>query len=121
MTNEFSGVIIEESLANKEVLKDVKILSTKTERVTKRHMTPHLEKWTLHTVEIPESKAGEIAKEISKSLQDKWYSDFKNDEYHYIIFRGKIFRIDRKSKEQYAEARRYGISSGIPEYQLDFC
>jgi hypothetical protein len=28
--------------------------------------------------------------------------------------------IDRKSKEQYDEAKRYGISLGIPEYQVDF-
>ena len=39
---------------------------------------------------------------------------------YYIIFRDKVFYIDRKSKEQYDEAKRYGISLGIPEYQVDF-
>ncbi len=34
------------------------------------------------------------------------------------MFRNKVFYIDRKSKEQYDEAERYGISLGIPEHQL---
>lgn len=64
----YQGTIIEESLKDKSVLENVKILST----------------------------------------------------HHYIIFRDKIFYIDQKSKEQYDEAKTYGLSLGIPEYQLDF-
>jgi hypothetical protein len=123
MTN-YKGVIIEESLENKEVLKKVKIISTKIEQVTDKHKTPWLSQWTLHTVEVLENKAGEIAEEISQSLDSdhggSWYADFKNDTHAYIIFRDKIFYIDRKNKEQHDEAKRYGISLGIPEYQVDF-
>ena len=118
----FTGVIIEESLENKGVLKKVKILQTKVEQVTAEHKTPWIKQWTLHTVEIPENQAGEIAKDLSKSLDSKhaWYADFKNDSWHYIIFRGKFFKVDRSKKEQYANVTKYGISLGIPEYQLDF-
>jgi len=102
----------------------VKILSTEIEKVTERHQTPWLSQWTLYTVEIPDSKVRGIAEEISKSLDPKhggfWYADFKNDTHHYIIFRNRIFFIDRRSKEQYDKARQYGISLGIPEYQVDF-
>ncbi|MFA6446381.1 MAG: hypothetical protein WCW14_04010, partial [Candidatus Paceibacterota bacterium] len=49
-----------------------------------------------------------------------WYADFKNKKTHYIIFRDKVFKIDRTSKEQYDEVKRYGISLGIPPYQVDF-
>jgi hypothetical protein len=122
--NNFVGVIIGESLENKSVLKKVKILSTKIENVTKEHQTPWLSQWTLHTVEIPDGKAKEIAEEISGSLDrnhgGSWYADFKNKTYHYIIFRDKIFLIDRTSMEQYEEAKQYGLSLGIPEYQVDF-
>jgi len=117
------GVIIEESLEDKKVLEKVKILSTKIEDVVEKHKTPWLKKWTLHTVEIPENEEGKIADELSKTLENKhtsWYADFKNDDTHYIIFRDKIFKIDRTSKEQYDEATKYGISLGIPDYQLDF-
>ena len=121
---DYKGVIIEESLENKKVLKKVKIISTKVEQVTNKHKTPWLSQWTLHTVEIPENEARDIAEEISQSLDrdhgGSWYADFKNKTYAYIIFRNKIFYIDRINKEQHDEAKRYGISLGIPEYQVDF-
>ena len=118
----YTGVIIEESLENKDILKDVKILETKVEEVVEEHKTPWIKQWTLHTVEIPENQVASVAEKISKALDSEhnWYADFKNDTHHYIIFRDKVFYIDQKSKEQYEEAKHYGISLGIPEYQVDF-
>ncbi|MFH1098864.1 MAG: hypothetical protein V1723_03010 [Candidatus Uhrbacteria bacterium] len=118
----FNGVIIEESLENKDVLQKVKILKTNVEPVTEKHKTPWIKQWTLHTVEILENRPDIIAKELSGSLDSthNWYADFKNDTHHYIIFRNKVFFIDRRSKEQYDKAKNYGISLGIPEYQVDF-
>lgn len=49
---EYRGVIIEESLENKDILKDVKILETKVEKVVEEHKTPWIKQWTLHTVAI---------------------------------------------------------------------
>ncbi len=120
----YKGDIIEESLENKSVIKKVKILSTRVEKVVEKHRTPWLKQWTLHLVEVPESQAAEVAGEISKSIDTKhkssWYADFKNDTHHYIIFPNKVFFIDRQSKKQYNEASKYGISLGIPDYQVDF-
>ncbi len=121
MADNFTGIIIEESLENKAVLKKVKILKTKVEQVTEKHKTPWLKQWTLHSVEISEDQASKIAKELSEALAPNyWYADFKNKTHHFIIFRNKIFYIDRQSKIQYDEAKRYGLSLGIPEYQVDF-
>jgi hypothetical protein len=118
----YKGVIIEESLDNKDVIKQIKIISTKVEQVIEKHKTPWLKQWTLHTVEIPENEAENISLEISKSLESEhpWYADFKNENIHFIIFRNKVFKIDRTNKEQYDEAKEYGISLGIPSYQVDF-
>ena len=120
----YKGVIIEESLANKSILSKVKIESTKIEPITPEHKTPWLKQWTLHTVSVPEETADEIAKEISKSFDyshgSAWYADFKNDKTHYIIFKDKIFKIDRSKLEEYQKATNYGISLGIPKYQVDF-
>ena len=118
----YTGVIIEESLENKDILKDVKILETKVEEATEEHKTPWVKQWTLHAVEIPEGQAQNISEKISHALdaEHPWYADFKNEAHHYIIFRGKVFFIDRASKKQYDEAKNYGISIGIPEYQVDF-
>ena len=107
----YQGVIIEESLEKKGVLQEMNIISTKVEKVTPSHKTPYLKQWTLHTVEILENDAGRIAEIISESLDSRhndWYADFKNRSFHYIIFRHKIFFVDRKSKKQYDEAKQYG-------------
>ena len=118
----YKGVIIEESLENKDVLKDVKVLNTEIEMVTEEHKTPWISQWTKRAVEIPENEVEKIAKKISHSLDrahgGSWYADFKNDTHHYIIFRDKVFCVNRKSKEEYDEAERYGLSLGIPGDQL---
>ncbi len=120
----FKGTIIEESLEDKSVLDKVKIISTKVEQVTDRHKTPWIRQWTLHKVEIEPNKIKTITWEISKSLdgdhQHSWYADFKNNSTHYVIYRDKIFKIDRTKREEYNEATNYGLVLGIPDYQIDF-
>lgn len=118
----FNGVIIEESLENKDVLRKVKIITTKVKEVTEEHKTPWIKQWTLHTVEIPENLADKIAEDLSSSLDSEhsWYADFKNDKFHYIIFRNKVFKVDRSKPKEYDDVTKYGLSVGIPDYQLDF-
>lgn len=121
MDTEFRGVIIEESLKDASVLGDVTIISTKVEAVTKGHETPWLKQWTLHTAIVPAARAEAIAEKISTSFDEhEWYADFKNDLVHYIIFPGKIFKVDRTQKAEYQAATDYGLTLGIPDYQLDF-
>ncbi|MDZ4284991.1 MAG: glycosyltransferase family 4 protein, partial [Patescibacteria group bacterium] len=119
---DYTGVIIEESLENKDVLKEVHISSTKIEEVTAEHKTPWIKQWTLHTVKISENQADSVAGKISKALDRKhpWYADFKNNASHFVIFRDKFFKVDRSKKEQYDDVARFGVSLGIPDYQLDF-
>tara|TARA_Y100000031_G_scaffold141271_1_gene169659 strand:+ start:2169 stop:2564 length:396 start_codon:yes stop_codon:yes gene_type:complete len=122
MSKNYRGVIIEESLENKEILKKIKILDTEIEQVTEKHQTPWIKKWTLHTVEISKDEIDDIVKEISQVLDSEhdWYADFKDDAYHYIVFRNKVFKVNRISQEEYNKVKEYGISLGIPEYQVDF-
>ncbi len=120
----YLGTIIEESLADKTCLNDFLILSTKVEEVNDKHQTPWLKQWTLHKVELSEEKAQEAAEKLSKSLdyshKSTWYADYKNEQWHYIIFKDKIFKIGRTDAEGYKQAKAYGISLGIPEHQVDF-
>ncbi len=76
----------------------------------------------MHTIEISEEKADDVAKKLSADLesQHNWYADYKNDQYHYIIYKNKIFKVDLKNPILYKDAKQYGISLGIPEYQVDF-
>lgn len=119
----YSGVIIEESLKDTSLLQDVKILKTKLETVTEKHKTPWIKQWTLHTVDVQDNQIESVAQVLSGSIDDShgsWYADLKNDTFHYIIFPNKIFKIERNNPEQYQEATKYGVSVGIPAYQLDF-
>lgn len=123
MNMNFTGVIIEESLTDKSVLNDVKIIKTNVELVTEEHKTPWVKQWTLHDVEIAVDNVAEVVEKISQALdrEHNWYADFKTDQEHFIIYRDKVFYItDRSDKTQYDEATQYGISIGIPDYQVDF-
>ncbi|TAH36254.1 hypothetical protein EYC59_01080 [Candidatus Saccharibacteria bacterium] len=118
---DYKGTIIEESLSRKTVLKQLNIVATKVEPVTEAHKTPWLTHWTLHAVVIPTEKAEAVAKQLSKSLEGNyWYVDFKNDTTHYVIFPGRVFRVNRSRPDEYQAAIAHGHSLGIPEYQLDF-
>lgn len=119
----YRGVIIEESLGDKSVFHDVRILGTKVEKVTSEHQTPHIKQWTLYIVEVDERKIQEIAESISSALETsngQWYSDFKNDAFSYVIFKDRIFKIRLDDARGFEEAKKHGISLGIPEYQCDF-
>jgi hypothetical protein len=120
---DYKGIIIEESLGDTSVLNETKIISTKVEPITPKHKTPWLKQWTLHTVEISEEIADEVARKLSRSFDKDhtvWYADFKNDKYHFIIYAGKTFKVDLFDPVIYKDAKAYGISIGIPEYQVDF-
>lgn len=81
----------------------------------------HLEKFSdfLKTVNLD---VCEIAEKLSVDLEKEhnWYADFKNNQYHYIVYRGKVFKVDLNNPVFYKEAKKFGISLGIPEYQVDF-
>jgi hypothetical protein len=120
----YKGIIIEESLENKDVLRDVQILKTEIFPVEEKDKTPWVENWTLHTVEITEDKVEEIAGKISQALDGKhagsWFADFENGTLHYIVFLDKIFKVEMAHVEQYEAVSEYGKSLGIPAYQLGF-
>ncbi len=121
--DDYKGVIIEESLDSKDVLKKVKIISTEIEEVTEQMKTSWLKNWTLHTILVPEENSNQIADEISRSLEGKhssWYADYQNQKCHYIIFKGRVFKIDKSNPAEYKEAMEYGISLGIPRHQVNF-
>jgi len=123
-TMDYEGIVIEESLEDPSVLSLVDVLATNAEPISPEHRTPWLTRWTLHTVRVPEASAGDVAEALSAAIDSdhptSWYADFKNDTHHYIIYRERVFHIDRRSPAQYAEAVAYGVSRGLPEHQADF-
>jgi len=117
----YYGDIIAESLTNKGILEDVKVINTRVEPVTPRHKTPWLKQWTLHHIEVADDEAEGLAQVLSEVLDDHhWYIDYKSDTTHYIIFPHKIFAVNRGKPEEYKPVVDYGLSIRIPRHQLDF-
>src|SRR3990167_8227847 len=98
--NNYKGDIIEESLVDKEILKKLNIISTRVEKVTDEHQTPWLSQWTLDILEVNENEADNLAGKLSKSLdpEHSWYIDYRNDTYHFVIFKDKVFKLNRNKK-----------------------
>ena len=118
----YKGTIIKESLKDTSILEEVKILDTKIEKVTEKHKTPWLKQWTIISIEVNADKAAKISKRLSECMEPShdFYADFKNENIHFIIFKNKIFRVNITSKSQYDEVKKYALSLGLPEYQVDF-
>jgi len=118
----YKGVIIEESLINDDIVKELEIIDTYIGRTTAREATPWLEQWTLQKVIISEDKIEEYTSRLSELIDTKhcgdWYCDFRNDEFHFVVFSNKKFKLNRKNKQDYVDMRNYAISVGLPEHQL---
>lgn len=86
------GVVIEESLQDKSVLNDLKIIKKQSEIVTSKHRTPWLSKWTVLTVEIPDEKMDEVCEKIKNCLDKEhdWYIELKSNRNEVMIFNGEV-------------------------------
>lgn len=119
---DYKGVIIEESLTDRRIVDELEIVDTYIGKTTARESTPWVDQWTLQTVVIPNDKIDEyvdrLSKFIDKSHASSWYCDFKNNEFHYVVFSNKLFKLDRTKRKDYISMKQYGISIGIPENQL---
>jgi hypothetical protein len=118
--NSYKGDIIEESLINKEILKELNIISKRVEKVIDKHQTPWLTQWTLDTIEVHVNEAERLAEKLSKTLDPEhvWFIDYRNKKYHFVIFKDNVFKLNRDKKSDYDEMIKYGLSVGIPDYQL---
>lgn len=104
----YSGCIIEDSLKDKSTINEFNIL----EEIN--------DDGIMWIVEVDESKLGYVLPKLQTSMVEApiWYCDLKCEDYHYIIFYDKIFKVNRDFPEQYEEVRQYGIKRGIPNEQL---
>ena len=118
----YKGVIIEESLTNSSIIEELNIIQKEVENITEKEGTPWLDKWTMYTVEIDSKDIDNICKRLSKLIDEKhcsdWYCDFKNSDFHYVVFSNKVFKLNRKSKKDYLDMQEYAKKVGLMEAQL---
>lgn len=104
----YRGTIVENSLNDKEILKNIKIQKTKND-----------EDWVLHDVSVNEKQIEKFGRYLNNG---PWYMNFwkDNKEDMIVVFKDKSFRIKYSDKRTWQEAIEYGKTLGIPEEQLDF-
>ncbi len=113
----WKGVIIEESMENKELLNLVKIINTKRTTLEKES-----EKGTLqfHRIELEDEKKDEFVNKAKASLREGWYIHICKDRSMVVIFRNKMFEFTEKQQDTLDQARNYGLSIGIIKEQMPF-
>lgn len=115
----FTGVIIEESLNNKELLKLFKITKTVIEQNNDPITNAGEKIWTLHTVEIKRSNLDKALELLKKSLKlPNWWADLNFKDEVVIVFNNKIFKGNKKDKNFVNEVINYGRKVKLPESQI---
>ncbi len=113
----WKGVIIEESLEDKGLLDAVNVVQTKEESLGGEE-----ERGTMHLrcFELEDDKKDEFVSKAKEMIKDRWYIHIFRDGTMVVIFKGRSFEFTKDQKERIEEAKRYGVSIGILEEQLEF-
>lgn len=76
--------------------------------------------WSAIEFELEDEKAAELTQVLSERLNPGWFANLQSDTETIIVFEGRVFRYPRGDPRGRAEAQAYGLSLGIPDYQLDW-
>jgi hypothetical protein len=111
----WKGVIIEESLENKEILEDVEVMSQKASKLESEEGkgTFHFDK-----VSVSDLVIEKVVRKAKKGIKQGWYMHLCKQDVMIVIYKDKSFRYIKGDKEGMKEIRSYGISIGINEAQL---
>jgi len=114
----YHSIIIEESLEDKKVLENYKILRTKFEPAESLDDID----WHLHIVEISEpEKAIKEFQAAMVSNKPYYFHIYNEGNTMIIIFKDKVFNLNPNDELTWKDARAFGASKlNIPTEQLDF-
>jgi hypothetical protein len=104
--NTYQGTIIEQSLSSTDILKTFKVVKTWTD-----------DDWILHDVVVDDEDISIVQQALREG---SWYIHVWHDDEMVIIFKEKIFRVNRFDIGTWNDAIEYGLSIGVPREQLDF-
>lgn len=113
----WKGVIIEESLDNKDLLKLAEIIKTKKSSLESEEEKGFLH---FHNVEVEDDKKKEFVKKAKDAIKHAWYLHICKDGKMIVVFKGKSFEFTKAQKDKIEQAEEYGRSIGIIEEQMHF-
>ena len=115
-----NGLILKESLEETSVLDSLRVTRTETWQASNAAAyQPNT--WTALSFEADERQADTLAEALSRSLKPQgWYINASTATDVYVIFPNKVYKYRKGDSVQREEAKRYGLTVGIPESQLDW-
>jgi hypothetical protein len=120
-SEEWSGTIIEESLEDKSILKDLEVLSSEESIDDDPAQNHGFPTWTIIKVKVKRIDIEEVVRDLSRILKEgKWWCDFNNGVETYIVFRNKIFKGKLSDLKFKLEVNEYAKSLDLPSNQLPF-
>ena len=111
----WKGVVIEESLDNQELLKDVKIILRKPAYLEKEEGRG---KFHFDKIEVDDSKIHKVIEYAKRTLKKGWYMHLCKGDTMIIIFKDMGFEHKKGHNPSLDQIRRYGKSMDINEAQL---
>jgi hypothetical protein len=111
MSDQYKGTIVEESLTDSSILKDLKVLDVKISD----DENP-ADRWHMYTVTV----GRDDIERLSQAIKPGWYMHFWQGKHIIAVFQGRTFEFDHDDKTTWVPIIEYGISQGIPKEQLDF-
>ena len=110
----WKGVILEESLEDKSLLKLVKIVSTDIEKLEGEDRV-----MKFHKIELEDKNKEKFIQQAIKVIKQGFYIHIVKNGLMYVIFQNHMFKFS-KGYPELETARVYGKSIGILEEQMPF-
>jgi len=111
----YYGIIEAEALNNKDILKKFNIIKSYKEK----HLDENPPIWTINKVKFNEES---LIEKLPKFMLKGWYSLLWNNDFVYVIFKNKIFKIQNAKpwkKEEFNKVVSYALSVGINKKYFD--
>ncbi len=114
-----TGILLEESLADRSAAQGLRV--TAAERWNVEHPAPFQPAvWTALRFEDDEARAFEWMERFSRALKPAWYVNASTESKVFIAFLGRVFSYSKGDAAARAEVTRFGLSAGVPSWQLDW-
>jgi hypothetical protein len=115
----FTGLLLEESLADESVLATLRVTKTEVWEVSNA-VDWQPKQWTAISFEGDDEQANAVADALSQALKPAWYANCSTETHMFVVFIGRVFKYVRGDELARAEAQRYAVSVGVPESQVDW-
>ena len=113
----WKGVVIEESLKDRSLLRMARIVRTRKDTLEGEDERGEM---TLHYIEVDDRDKEKFLEKAKSAIKDAWYLHICKDGTMAVVFRGRVFEFTAREPGKIREAEDYGESMGILREQMNF-